>query len=78
MIGAEASEVMAVVEMAMLARLPYTRLRETVLVRPTMAEGLGFLLSNENPAARIVDFPSWQPGMAPSNIRRPGSRRDKP
>ncbi len=56
---------MAVVEMAMLARLPYTRLRETVLARPTMAEGLGFLFSNENPVARIVDFPHgnqvWRP-----------------
>ena len=51
MIGAEAGEVMAVVEMAMLAGLPYTRLRETVLARPTMAEGLGFLFSNENPVS---------------------------
>ena len=46
MIGAEAGEVMAVVEMAMLAGLPYTRLREAVLAHPTMAEGLGFLFSN--------------------------------
>jgi pyruvate/2-oxoglutarate dehydrogenase complex dihydrolipoamide dehydrogenase (E3) component len=43
MIGAEAGEVMAVVEMAMLAGLPYTRLREAVLAHPTMAEGLNFL-----------------------------------
>ena len=46
MIGAEAGEVMAVVEMAMMAALPYTRLREAVLAHPTMAEGLGFLFSN--------------------------------
>ena len=46
MIGAEAGEVMAVVEMAMLADLPYTRLRDAVLAHPTMAEGLGFLFSN--------------------------------
>jgi pyruvate/2-oxoglutarate dehydrogenase complex dihydrolipoamide dehydrogenase (E3) component len=46
MVGAEAGEVMAVVQTAMLAGLPYTTLREAVLAHPTMAEGLGFLLSN--------------------------------
>jgi pyruvate/2-oxoglutarate dehydrogenase complex dihydrolipoamide dehydrogenase (E3) component len=46
MIGAEAGEVMAVVETAMLAGLPYTRLRDAVLAHPTMAEGLGFLFSH--------------------------------
>jgi pyruvate/2-oxoglutarate dehydrogenase complex dihydrolipoamide dehydrogenase (E3) component len=45
MIGTEAGEVMAVVETAMLADMPYTRLRDAVLTHPTMAEGLGFLLS---------------------------------
>ena len=49
MIGAEAGEIMAVVEMAMLAGLPYTRLRDAVLAHPTMAEGLGFLFSNVPP-----------------------------
>jgi pyruvate/2-oxoglutarate dehydrogenase complex dihydrolipoamide dehydrogenase (E3) component len=49
MVGAEAGEVMAVVEMTMLAGLPYTRLREAVLAHPTMAEGLGFLFSNVPP-----------------------------
>ena len=49
MIGAGAGEVMAVVEMAMLAGLPYTRVREAVLAHPTMAEGLGFLFSNVPP-----------------------------
>ena len=49
MIGSEAGEVMAVVEMAMLAGLPYTRVREAVLAHPTMAEGLGFLFSNVPP-----------------------------
>jgi pyruvate/2-oxoglutarate dehydrogenase complex dihydrolipoamide dehydrogenase (E3) component len=46
MIGAEAGEVMAVVQMAMLAEMPYTKLRDTVLAHPTMAEGLGFLFAN--------------------------------
>jgi pyruvate/2-oxoglutarate dehydrogenase complex dihydrolipoamide dehydrogenase (E3) component len=52
MIGAEAGEVMAVVEMAMLAGLPYMRVREAILAHPTMAEGLGFLFSNVPPRSR--------------------------
>jgi hypothetical protein len=38
--------VMAVVQMAMLAGLPYTVLRDAILTHPTMAEGLVFLFSN--------------------------------
>ena len=46
MIGAEAGEVMAVVQTAMLADLPYPTLRDAILAHPTMAEGLGSLFSN--------------------------------
>ena len=46
MIGAEAGEVMAVVHTAMMADLPYTRLRDADFAHPTFAEGLGFLFSN--------------------------------
>ena len=46
MIGAEAGEVMAAVQTAMLANLPFPRLRDAVLAHPTMAEGLGSLFSN--------------------------------
>jgi pyruvate/2-oxoglutarate dehydrogenase complex dihydrolipoamide dehydrogenase (E3) component len=46
MIGAEAGEVVATVQAVMLAELPYSRLRDAVLAHPTMAEGLGPLLSN--------------------------------
>jgi pyruvate/2-oxoglutarate dehydrogenase complex dihydrolipoamide dehydrogenase (E3) component len=46
MIGAEAGEVMTVVQTAMLADLPYPRLRDAVIAHPTMAEGLGPLFSN--------------------------------
>jgi pyruvate/2-oxoglutarate dehydrogenase complex dihydrolipoamide dehydrogenase (E3) component len=49
MIGAEAGEVMAAVQMAIVARLPYTDLRDAVLAHPTMAEGLGPLFSNVPP-----------------------------
>jgi pyruvate/2-oxoglutarate dehydrogenase complex dihydrolipoamide dehydrogenase (E3) component len=45
MIGAEAGEVMAVVQTAMLANLPYPRLGDAILAHPTMAEGLGDLFS---------------------------------
>jgi len=45
MIGSEAGEVMAAVQTAMLAGLPYQRLRDAVIAHPTMAEGLGPLLS---------------------------------
>ena len=45
MIGAEAGEVMAVVQTAMLAGMPYTGLRDAILAHPTMAEGLGALFS---------------------------------
>jgi pyruvate/2-oxoglutarate dehydrogenase complex dihydrolipoamide dehydrogenase (E3) component len=46
MFGADAGEVMAVVQTAMLAGMPYTGLRDAILAHPTMAEGLGVLFSN--------------------------------
>ena len=46
MLGAEAGEVMAVVQTAMLAGMPYTGLRDAIIAHPTMAEGLGALFSN--------------------------------
>ena len=44
MLGAEAGEVLSVVQTAMIAGLPYTALRDAILVHPTMAEGLRLLL----------------------------------
>ena len=49
MIGAEAGEVMAAVQTAMLADLPFPRLRDAILAHPTMAEGLDALFSNVPP-----------------------------
>jgi pyruvate/2-oxoglutarate dehydrogenase complex dihydrolipoamide dehydrogenase (E3) component len=49
MIGSEAGEVMAVVQTAILAKLPYPRLRDAVIAHLTMAEGLGSLLANVPP-----------------------------
>ena len=45
MIGAEAGEVMTVVQMAMHANATYTVLRDAVIAHPTMAEGLNVLFS---------------------------------
>ncbi len=48
-IGSEAGEVMAAVEMAMLAELPYQSLRDAVIAHLTIAEGLGALFANVPP-----------------------------
>lgn len=44
--GAEASEMMAVVQTAMLGKMPYTALRDAIFTHPTMAEGLISLFSS--------------------------------
>ena len=46
MLGADAGEVTAVVQTAMLAGMPYMGLREAIIAHPTMAEGLGALFAN--------------------------------
>jgi len=51
MIGPEAGEVVAVVQTAMLAGLPYTGLRDAILAHPTMAEGLNALFSQLPPSS---------------------------
>jgi len=51
MIGSEAGEVMATVQTAMLANLPYPVLRDAVISHLTIAEGLGPLLSNVPPGS---------------------------
>lgn len=63
MIGSEAGEVVATVQTAMLADLPYSGLRDAVIAHPTMAEGLGPLLSN---------VPSLAQSTSASRLRRSG------
>lgn len=46
-LGAEAGELIAVVQTAMLAHAPYTMLRDAILTHPTIAEGLTVLFANE-------------------------------
>ncbi|HEY9714528.1 MAG TPA: mercuric reductase, partial [Chroococcales cyanobacterium] len=45
MIGPGASELMSTVQMVILAKLPFTFLRDAILAHPTMAEGLGELFA---------------------------------
>jgi pyruvate/2-oxoglutarate dehydrogenase complex dihydrolipoamide dehydrogenase (E3) component len=52
MIGSDAGEVMAGVQTAMLANLPYPVLRDAVITHLTVAEGLGPLLSNVAPRTK--------------------------
>ena len=44
--GAEATELLAAVQTAMVGRLPYTALESAIYTHPAMAEGLTFLLRN--------------------------------
>jgi pyruvate/2-oxoglutarate dehydrogenase complex dihydrolipoamide dehydrogenase (E3) component len=44
--GAEASEMMVVVQTAMLGGMPYTALRDAIFTHPTAAEGLGGLFAS--------------------------------
>jgi hypothetical protein len=46
MLGSDAGEVMAVMQMAMLAKISYPMVRDAVIAHLTFAEGLGPLLSN--------------------------------
>jgi pyruvate/2-oxoglutarate dehydrogenase complex dihydrolipoamide dehydrogenase (E3) component len=50
MIGADAGEVMAAVQTAMIGGLPYTVFRDAILAHPTMAEGLNALFAAVPPA----------------------------
>lgn len=45
-LGVSGGEVIAVVQTAMLAGLPYTALRDTIFTHPTIAEGLTVLFAN--------------------------------
>jgi pyruvate/2-oxoglutarate dehydrogenase complex dihydrolipoamide dehydrogenase (E3) component len=53
MLGSEAGEVMAAMQMAMLAKTPYPIVRDAVITHLTFAEGLGPLLSNVAPRPMV-------------------------
>jgi pyruvate/2-oxoglutarate dehydrogenase complex dihydrolipoamide dehydrogenase (E3) component len=63
MFGAGAGDIMAAVQMAMLAGLPYTAVRDAIIAHPTMPEGLGPLFANVPPisahaAKREIGWPA--------------------
>jgi pyruvate/2-oxoglutarate dehydrogenase complex dihydrolipoamide dehydrogenase (E3) component len=45
-LGIEGGEVMSMLQLAMMGRLPYTRLRDAVFAHPTLAEGLNNLFTS--------------------------------
>jgi pyruvate/2-oxoglutarate dehydrogenase complex dihydrolipoamide dehydrogenase (E3) component len=71
MFGAEAGEVVAVVQTAMSAGLPYTSLRDAILAHPTMAEGLNVLFRQALQPAQTVQPPEGRVGQEPSGEARP-------
>jgi pyruvate/2-oxoglutarate dehydrogenase complex dihydrolipoamide dehydrogenase (E3) component len=50
MIGAEADGLLGAMQLAILAGLPFPRIRDAIFAHPTMAEGLGLLFSHVPPA----------------------------
>ena len=54
MLGADAGEVLAVVQTAMIGNLPYTALRDAIFTHPTMAEGLNVLFASVPDTAAII------------------------
>jgi pyruvate/2-oxoglutarate dehydrogenase complex dihydrolipoamide dehydrogenase (E3) component len=52
--GVGAGEVMASVQIAMIAGLPYTALRDAVLTHPTLVEGLASLFTSEPSLPRLT------------------------
>ena len=63
--GVDAGETMSCAQIAMMAGLPYTALRDAILTHPTLAEGLITLFLS----------PPSTPGPADANI---GHRQERP
>ncbi len=57
-LGAQAGELIAVVQTAMLTHAPYTMLRDAILTHPTIAEGLTVLFANEPTSSNVTDVVS--------------------
>jgi pyruvate/2-oxoglutarate dehydrogenase complex dihydrolipoamide dehydrogenase (E3) component len=57
-LAVDAGEIMAAVQVAMIAGLPYTALRDAVLTHPTLVEGLIPLFSSVTSAHNAVDATS--------------------
>jgi pyruvate/2-oxoglutarate dehydrogenase complex dihydrolipoamide dehydrogenase (E3) component len=53
--GVGAGEILAAVQIAMIAGLPYTTLRDAILTHPTLVEGLTSLFSSASSAHNVVE-----------------------
>jgi pyruvate/2-oxoglutarate dehydrogenase complex dihydrolipoamide dehydrogenase (E3) component len=62
--GVGAGEIMASVQIAMIAGLPYTVLRDAVLTHPTLVEGLTTLFSSAASAHNVVETRGGQSSAA--------------
>ena len=68
MLGAEADNVMATVQTAMLADLPYQKLRDAVFAHPTMVEGIASLLDLVPAIIVLIRYRSGHPVWALASI----------
>jgi pyruvate/2-oxoglutarate dehydrogenase complex dihydrolipoamide dehydrogenase (E3) component len=70
-LGVDAGEVMSAVQIAMIAGLPYTRLRDAILAHPTLMEGLIPLFSSvPSSIARSAHAETGSPELAAGAPRR--------
>ncbi len=72
MLGSEAGEVMAAMQVAMLAKVQYPVVRDAVIAHLTFAEGLGPLLSNvvPRPGSRVVQHEGGENGQQDQALAR--------
>ena len=69
-LSVEAGEMLGAVQMAMIAGLPFTALRDAVLSHPTLVEGFNNLFANGPQAGSVSPSASSENGsLAPGNSR---------
>ena len=68
--GVGAAEIMTSVQVAMIAGLPYTALRDAILTHPTLVEGLSPLFSSAPSASRHSDAKTdgGEPRQSPKSV----------
>src|ERR1700676_5068814 len=73
--GTQTGELMAIVQTAMLAKLPYTALRDAVLTHPTMAEGLTSLFGMVPARSRAENNQPLEDGLRSRTVDRSSHHR---
>jgi pyruvate/2-oxoglutarate dehydrogenase complex dihydrolipoamide dehydrogenase (E3) component len=56
-LGIEGGEIAAIIQMAMMGKVPYSEIRDTVFSHPTLAESLNNLFANIESHNSVVSFP---------------------